>query len=195
VTTISPTRHVELDGVDNFRDLGGYPARDGRTMAHHVPCGRAQPADHRRHRTHPPAGAAHRDRSPHRRRGFAAAITLLADAEAVPAVFHCAAGKDRTGLLAALVLGALGVDRDAIVADDALTKNSMDVVLARAASDPVKAAAIAHVPPSFFSADPIGMDRVLDDIERAHGTVRGYVRSIGVTDPTLEHLDALLLTS
>jgi protein-tyrosine phosphatase len=110
-------------------------------------------------------------------------------------VFHCAAGKDRTGLLAALVLGALGVDRDAIVADDALTKNSMDVVLARAASDPVKAAAIAHVPPSFFSADPIGMDRVLDDIERAHGTVRGYVRSIGVTDPTLEHLDALLLTS
>ena len=38
---------------------------------------------------------------------FADAITLLAQQSALPAVFHCAAGKDRTGVLAALILGAL----------------------------------------------------------------------------------------
>jgi protein-tyrosine phosphatase len=51
---------------------------------------------------------------------FAAAVQLLADL-AGPAVFHCAAGKDRTGLLAAFVLDLLGVDDDLIADDYALT--------------------------------------------------------------------------
>ena len=48
------------------------------------------------------------------------AIDVLAAPGALPAVFHCAAGKDRTGLLAVLVLGPLGVPHDDIVADYAL---------------------------------------------------------------------------
>ena len=40
---------------------------------------------------------------------FAAAFEVLAAPDALPAVFHCAAGKDRTGLLAVLLLGSLGV--------------------------------------------------------------------------------------
>ncbi|CAN5593723.1 tyrosine-protein phosphatase [soil metagenome] len=252
VTTISPTRYVELDGVSNFRDLGGYRARDGRTTKwrtmfradglsqlttddierirplelrtvvdlrtsaeidergrfpvdahpvtfHHLSIiDQTCDLEEAREQALPPAEFLHRaytDMLATAADRFAAAITLLADAEAVPAVFHCAAGKDRTGLLAALVLGALGVDRDTIVADYALTENSMDLFLARAAADPVKAAEIARVPRSFFSADPLGMDRVLADVERDHATVRDYVRSIGVTDPTLDHLDALLLTN
>ncbi len=51
---------------------------------------------------------------------FAAAVQLLADLDG-PAVFHCAAGKDRTGLLAAFVLDILGVDDDIIADDYALT--------------------------------------------------------------------------
>ncbi len=51
---------------------------------------------------------------------FAAAAQLLADLDG-PAVFHCAAGKDRTGLLAAFVLDLLGVDDDLIADDYALT--------------------------------------------------------------------------
>ncbi len=51
---------------------------------------------------------------------FAAAVQLLADLDG-PAVFHCAAGKDRTGLLAAFVLDLLGVDDDIIAEDYALT--------------------------------------------------------------------------
>jgi protein-tyrosine phosphatase len=51
---------------------------------------------------------------------FASAVQLLADLDG-PAVFHCAAGKDRTGLLAAFVLDLLGVEDDLIADDYALT--------------------------------------------------------------------------
>jgi protein-tyrosine phosphatase len=125
---------------------------------------------------------------------FAEAFTVLADRDALPAVFHCAAGKDRTGLLAALVLGALGVERAAIVDDYALTAQSMDRFLAWARLDPERSSMIDQAPPAFFAADPAAMDRVLDDLDEQYGSVRAYVRSIGVTDATLAQLDTLLLT-
>ena len=52
---------------------------------------------------------------------IARAITLLASDGSLPAVFHCSAGKDRTGVLAAIVLGGLGVPDDVIVDDYALS--------------------------------------------------------------------------
>ena len=45
---------------------------------------------------------------------IATAVELLAEPDSYPAVFHCAAGKDRTGVLAAVVLGLLGVPHDSI---------------------------------------------------------------------------------
>lgn len=125
---------------------------------------------------------------------FAAAFAILADHDALPAVFHCAAGKDRTGLLAALVLGALGVERRAIVDDYALTEATMSRFLAIARHDPERAAMIDATPPSFLTADPLAMQLVLDDLEREHGSVRRYVRAIGVDDDVLATLDELLLT-
>jgi len=52
---------------------------------------------------------------------FAAAARLLAAPGGVPAMFHCTAGKDRTGWLAAIVLTALGVDHREVVADYLMT--------------------------------------------------------------------------
>jgi protein-tyrosine phosphatase len=124
---------------------------------------------------------------------YADALRLLASADALPAVFHCAAGKDRTGLLAMLVLGAVGVGHDDIVEDYALTSVTMAAFQAAAAEDPVAAEALAAVPQLFFAADPVAMSRLLGDIEVAHGSVRDYVRSIGITDDELAALDEQLL--
>ncbi len=60
---------------------------------------------------------------------IAQAITILAAPESLPAMFHCSAGKDRTGVLAALLLGALGVPDETIVADYSLSRDAMERML------------------------------------------------------------------
>ncbi len=58
---------------------------------------------------------------PVQRGHFATALRAIAQRKGSPVLFHCTAGKDRTGWLAAIVLSALGVDREAIIADYLLT--------------------------------------------------------------------------
>jgi len=62
---------------------------------------------------------------------LAGMIKLLASADTLPAVFHCEAGCDRTGVLAAAVLSLLGVPDDAIAEDYALTAPAMPAIHAR----------------------------------------------------------------
>ena len=57
----------------------------------------------------------------HQARHFAEAIHLIAGTLPHGVLFHCSAGKDRTGLLAALLLGCVGVSPDEIVMDYAAT--------------------------------------------------------------------------
>jgi protein-tyrosine phosphatase len=61
---------------------------------------------------------------------FVRVLDIMATA-ADPAVFHCAAGKDRTGLIAALLLHVLGVDDETIAADYALTQHVMPTLRQR----------------------------------------------------------------
>jgi protein-tyrosine phosphatase len=57
------------------------------------------------------------------RAAFASALALIAEqaTQGTPILFHCTAGKDRTGWLSALVLSALGTDRETVIADYLLT--------------------------------------------------------------------------
>ncbi len=63
------------------------------------------------------------------REPLARALSVLGDTANYPLVFHCAAGKDRTGVLAALVLDIVGVERVVIVEDYVLTASRMELVL------------------------------------------------------------------
>jgi protein-tyrosine phosphatase len=249
--TASPTRALALEGVFNFRDLGGWPTDDGHTVRwrrifradglgrltpgdlealapiglrtvidlrtaneldtrgrfpidahpvdyHHLPViDRTWDRDEARRENLPATEFLHRAYREILAEGaprYAAALTVLAGDEALPAVFHCAAGKDRTGLMAALVLGAVGVARDAIVEDYALTQETIDRFVARAAAeDPEVARNLADMPRAFLLADPSAMSLVLDDLEGEHGTVAEYVRSIGVVDDVLQRLRNRLL--
>ncbi|CAM5464798.1 tyrosine-protein phosphatase [Kitasatospora aureofaciens] len=69
------------------------------------------------------------------RERFAALLRLLADPGGVPLLFHCSAGKDRTGWAAALVLTALGVDRETVLADYLLTNERSAAVVERVLED------------------------------------------------------------
>ena len=125
---------------------------------------------------------------------FAKAFEVLAAPGALPAVFHCAAGKDRTGLLAAMLLGSLGVSHSDIVADYALTVEGMERFREWAAREwPEWTERMATVPPAYTAALPEAMSHILDELRAEHGTIRAYVRSIGVTDGTLATLESVLL--
>ena len=125
---------------------------------------------------------------------FAQGFRLLAEPEALPGVFHCAAGKDRTGLFAALLLGTLGVEREQIVSDYALTGQFMELFRQRViARNPDIANQLSAAPPAFFSADPEAMRRTLADIDRDHGSIGNYVRSIGVEADVVARLTQQLL--
>jgi protein-tyrosine phosphatase len=125
---------------------------------------------------------------------FAAAVELLARPPALPAVFHCAAGKDRTGLLAGLVLAVLGVDDAVIAADYQLTEPAMARKRAWAELHaPELAARYATTPPEMLAARPEAMLQILDDLRLRYGGAAGYLATHGVASGTIEHLTAGLV--
>jgi len=127
---------------------------------------------------------------------FADAMHVLAQTDSVPAVFHCAAGKDRTGVLAALLLSSLGVDDAHICADYGLTQDAMQRTIAWSkVHRPELAERYATIPKAFLAADPRAMQIILTELAQQHGSVRNYVREIGVADATVEALGNLLLQS
>lgn len=126
---------------------------------------------------------------------FADAITLLSQQSVLPAVFHCAAGKDRTGILASLILGALGVDAAIIAADYGLTEQATARLIVWAREhQPELAELYAQMPARFGAADPRAMQIILADITAKHTTVANFVREIGVSHATVVALEQLVLT-
>ena len=127
---------------------------------------------------------------------FADAMHVLAQTESLPAVFHCAAGKDRTGVLAALLLSSLGVEDAHICADYGLTQDAMQRTIAWSkVHRPELAERYATIPKAFLAAGPRAMQIILAELAQQHGSVRNYVREIGVADATVEVLGNLLLES
>ncbi|WFE40445.1 tyrosine-protein phosphatase [Micromonospora sp. WMMD998] len=109
-----------------------------------------------------------------------------------PLVFHCASGKDRTGLLAALVLALLGVHTDQIAADFALTERATGALVAEWRD---RNGGATPGWPAYGRAPAELIRLVLAELVAAHGSVRGYVTGqLGVREETIAALRARLLT-
>ncbi|WP_323039308.1 tyrosine-protein phosphatase [Gemmobacter sp.] len=122
-----------------------------------------------------------------------AVLATIAAAPEGAVLFHCTAGKDRTGIIAALLLGAADVERDDIVADYAQTGANIvplvERLLARTRAnggDPVTHA-------RFLRCEAPTMEAMLDHIERRHGSISGYLADIGLTVSDIEALRDRLL--
>ncbi|MGZ4691884.1 MAG: tyrosine-protein phosphatase [Acidimicrobiia bacterium] len=123
---------------------------------------------------------------------FVAVLDLIAAGDTQPVVFHCAAGKDRTGLVAMLILGLLGVDPDVIAADYALTHERMPILLERhrvRAED----GGVAEIPKQKWAVDAAAMRAVVDRVVEDHGSVEGYVLAHGLEPEAVARLRASLL--
>jgi protein-tyrosine phosphatase len=125
---------------------------------------------------------------------YAEALRELAEPGALPAVFFCMAGKDRTGVFAALLLGLLGVADADIVADYALTSEVLEEIHARHRREvPAIDEQWANLPPDIAGAFPRTMEGLLAEVRDRYGSWDGYATEIGVDASTLTTLTTSLL--
>lgn len=95
------------------------------------------------------------------------------------ALVHCAAGKDRTGVVVALALSVAGVPRDLVVADYTATGERIDLILDRLRSSPTYAEDIDRLPAEAHRPRPATMHGLLTRLDRDHGGVLGWLATHG----------------
>ena len=121
------------------------------------------------------------------------ALRLIAGTDGATIV-HCAAGKDRTGVVVALALAEVGVEREAIVADYVLSAERVEATLTRLASRRTYAADIvADVDVDKHKPRAGTMERLLTAIDELHGGVHAWLRAHGWTDDDAAALRKRLL--
>lgn len=126
------------------------------------------------------------------RDAIARVVMVLAEAPS-PAVYHCAAGKDRTGVVSAVLLGALGVRDEMIVADYAATQENLDAIVARLMATEGYRSMLEALPPDTLHAEPATMIDLLTRVRERYGSMAEYLIAAGVARSTLEQLaDATL---
>jgi protein-tyrosine phosphatase len=121
------------------------------------------------------------------------ALEVIADSENHPLVFHCAVGKDRTGMLASVLLSLLGVAEKDIIEDYALSEPYMDELLARLKNNPQKNDPPLDIPEYFWKASPESMKLFLSTITKEYGSVKQYVAAMGGKPDLAERLANALL--
>jgi protein-tyrosine phosphatase len=123
------------------------------------------------------------------------ALAALAAPEARPAVFHCTAGKDRTGLLSALVLTLLGVPEETVVADYALSGEAMARLRAKLILKyPDGKSFISDTnADAIFSADPANMIALFAHLRARYGSIAGYTSEVGVPPEVIARLREAML--
>lgn len=119
--------------------------------------------------------------------GFVRVMTLLADARGA-SLFHCTAGKDRTGLVAALLLEAVGVDKDTIIEDFALTHDRIDPLRQRLLADAAKRGIERSDFERLLGATPDLMLPALDYLATRYGGATAYLKANGLQDEQLAAL-------
>lgn len=227
----------------NFRDLGGYPTADGRTLSwrriyrsdglhrltrgdvdrirdelrvtdlidlrstaeleadgrgllerepiayHHVPLfdgrpGRASLSAEVREMT---LAERYLGLAEIAKEAIAAVVRIIAAAEG-GAVYHCAAGKDRTGVISAILLGSLGVRDELIIADYSLSQQNLDAIIERLHESEGYKVMFESLPPDTLHAEPETMASLLAGLAERYGSVAGYLESAGVGAAVLNEL-------
>jgi protein-tyrosine phosphatase len=234
-------RRLELEGVFNLRDVGGYPAADGRAVRW-----RTLLRSDALHRLEPVGGAVlaglelrtvldlrtqlEVDHAPSALDGLAVrpthisiltgdlqalpleldaiyrymidecgdtiarAIKVLSAADAFPALVHCSAGKDRTGIVVALVLAVLGVPDEVIAADYGLSAGYLDAERTPAIGQLQSSTGLGdQLTKPLLSSPPALILDMLARVRAATGTVDAYLLDHGLNPADLVRLRSALL--
>jgi protein tyrosine/serine phosphatase len=121
------------------------------------------------------------------------AIEEMTDVDNYPLVFNCFFGKDRTGVLSALVLSILGVSRRDIVNDYALTATRVPLILEKLRLDPVYLETLEQTDPRVLAAEASTISLFLHELDERHGGARDWAHKAGLPAYQLDALADLLL--
>ena len=120
---------------------------------------------------------------------MAQAFNALAQDVNQPALFHCNAGKDRTGVLGATLLSVLGVSREDVVADFLMTNEVIDGILARIKKMP----GFQDSTRDGIMAPQSAIEKFLDVMQRDFGGPESYLLRHGVQQETMNGFKEYML--
>jgi protein-tyrosine phosphatase len=248
------SREIKFEGVRNFRDLGGYRARDGRTIAwrrvfrsaglahmspgdktklqeigiktvidlrtpteqeqqqekvllreiwaeyYNVPFRPDNPNYYLEEELELYKGVAnmgevylYRFRRGSFGKRVLECIGIMAATESHSLIFHCGAGKDRTGMLAAILLASLGVADEDIINDYVMTAPYMEDIKENIVNDPATPEVVKELPDFTWEAIPESMSTFLDGLRREYGSIDNYLNKQGVDISVIKRLEKALL--
>jgi protein-tyrosine phosphatase len=124
---------------------------------------------------------------------IAEVFETIAAADPGAVLFHCTAGKDRTGIVAALLLTACGVPRPAVAEDYALTASVARPLLERLRGRALARGIAATEVDSVLASDAAAMRLMLERLEAGHGGIGAYLASTGLSGLTIERVKRRLL--
>ncbi|MDH7808712.1 MULTISPECIES: tyrosine-protein phosphatase [Rhizobium/Agrobacterium group] len=122
-------------------------------------------------------------------------VETIAHAGEGGVLFHCTAGKDRTGIIAALLLAAAGVPRETILADYALTGERITPLIDELVADAIQRGLDAGEFKKLLGSEPGIMAAALDHLDGQYGGAAGYLAHIGLSKECLGKLQMRLLVS
>jgi protein-tyrosine phosphatase len=123
-----------------------------------------------------------------RQDAIAAVLTTIAKAPEGVVLFHCTAGKDRTGIVAALLLALAGVEATLIVEDYAQTGLMIAPIVEEIIADAVARGADVAAFRPLLASEPETMAATIVHLTEQYGSARDYLRTIGLSEATIAAL-------
>jgi protein-tyrosine phosphatase len=131
---------------------------------------------------------------PSARRAFREFFVSISQADQLPALLHCTAGKDRTGWATAALLTLFKVPKEKIM-EDYLRSNEYDLVRYRGITDAfVAAGGEESIPLAIFGAKPEYLNAAFDEMQKRYGTIENYFsQGLGIDSAAQNALRSLYL--
>jgi protein-tyrosine phosphatase len=124
---------------------------------------------------------------------IAQGLRTIADPSSGAVLVHCAAGKDRTGVLIGVALSLVGVHRDAVVADYARSAERVQRIRDRLMSTELYAANLRDRDLDSMTSHADNMERFLDRVDAEYGGVHALAMTIGIDEETVARLSRRLV--
>ena len=109
-------------------------------------------------------------------------------------LFHCSAGKDRTGVAAAILLLLAGVEEETVVEDFALTESFLAEVMPTLKANSGIPAMLNKLTDEMLSANPDNMRYMISHLHQQYGNVETYLTQIGLSDSEIAEIKHSMVT-